>query len=140
MREIVNAHRLFRPYYDKISANFIMDNVGDLADYLDEFCRRNIRYKEETSNWQSTALPTGILTRGYGDCKHYASFIGGVLDSLNRKYGAGIDWYYYFSAYRKKAKEPYHVFIGLNDGRGDIWIDPTPGGGAKPTLLIKRKV
>lgn len=140
VNEIVTAHRLFGSYYDCFSSLFWSDDVSEIADDLYHFCKANIRYREETVNRQTTALPTGILTRGYGDCKHYASFVGGVLASLNRKHKAGIKWWYCFAGYKPGAVEPYHVFVAVNDGREEIWIDPTPGSGATPTLFIKRSV
>lgn len=138
MEEILAAHREFASYYDRFSSLFFRDNIEALADELFFFCRDNIRYREETEDKQTTALPTGILQRGYGDCKHYALFIAGVLDSLNRMMGLGVDWNYYFAGY-DGAKEPYHVFVAVRDDRGEIWIDPTPGAeSVYPTLLIKR--
>lgn len=140
MNEIMTSHHLFSGYYDKFSSLFFCSSLNCLADSLYYFCRDNIRYKEETEKRQTTALPTGFLERGYGDCKHYALFCAGVIDSLNRTMGLGIDWWYYFAGY-DGAKEPYHVFVAVRDKGEEIWIDPTPGAAENyPTLLIKRFV
>src|SRR5689334_5376498 len=74
MRSLFEAHRKFAAYYDSIGLFFEGNTLAQTCDNLYNFCKANIRYKEETIDWQSTALPTGILVRGYGDCKHYASF------------------------------------------------------------------
>lgn len=139
INDILYSHELFTGYYDRFASLFYRGSVPAICNGLYDFCKRSIRYREETKELQTTALPTGILTRGYGDCKHYALFCAGVIDALNRLYGLNIDWWYYFAAYKKDAKEPYHVFVGVQYGSEEIWIDPTPGAGRQtPTLLLKR--
>lgn len=142
IREILTCQDLFAGYYDSFSVLFLRDSVERIADALYDFCVQNIDYKEETVKVQSSAIPTGILLRGMGDCKHYALFIGGVLGSLNRLYGTGINWWYCFAGYKPGDKEPYHVFVAVYDpvSKDELWIDPTPGAGQKePTLLITKK-
>lgn len=139
INEILTAHRLFAPYYDRFSSLFLSTTSAELAERLYSFCKKNIEYREETDSRQTTALPTGVLERGYGDCKHYASFCGGVIASLNRLHGTDYKWCYNFAGYRG-AKEPHHVFVSIDDGGEEVWIDPTPGAGMEePTLLEKRK-
>lgn len=138
INEIMTSHRLFAPYYDKFSSLFFTNDPAQLSERLYSFCKQNIEYREESMDKQTTAVPTGVLTRGYGDCKHYALFNAGVISSINRLYGTGFDWCYYFAGYRG-AEEPHHVFVSLRDGNEEVWIDPTPGAGAEePTLLVKR--
>jgi hypothetical protein len=36
------------------------------------------------------------------------------------------------------AREPYHVYVTLMDVASEIWIDPTPGSGGKPSLIIAK--
>lgn len=139
MAEIGRNQALFGKYYDTFSDLFLRDNVRDIANELYDFCDHNISYKEETVKVQSSALPTGMLLRGKGDCKHYALFIGGVLGSLNRLYNTGIKWRYNYAAYKKGEDVPYHVFVSAWDPERDeeLWIDPTPGSSGKtPTLLV----
>lgn len=126
--EILDAHKEFAPYYDKIALYFDADTIGGICDNLYNFCKENISYHEEMAEDQTTALPAGILTRGYGDCKHYASFCGGILGALNRN-GENIDWNYRFASYRLLDSSPHHVFIVVHDKERnkEIWIDPTPG-------------
>lgn len=140
INEVVKAHRLFGHYYDMFSYLFYTTNPYELADRLFTFCRRYIDYREEKVSFQSTAAPHGILERGEGDCKHYASVVAGVIASLNRCFGCCFVANFLFVGYGR-ADEPYHVFVSLEDGKGgEIWIDPTPGSGDTPTLIVAKKV
>ncbi len=139
--EVLDAHKEFAPYYDNIALFFDDDNVEDISRNLYEFCKANIRYKEESKDDQTTAIPAGILTRRCGDCKHYASFCGGVLDGLGRLTGKKIKWSYRFASYNLFDNTPHHVFIVIDDDGKEIWIDPTPGADAQdPVWMIDKKV
>jgi len=139
VHEICTAHRLYAPLYDQFSYLFYSKNAADVADKLYDFCRTYIRYKEETVDFQTSAVPQGIVERGYGDCKHYALINAGVIGSLNRLYNCCFEAYFYFVGYRK-ASEPYHVYVSIVNGDEEIWIDPTPGSGGIPTLIIPKSV
>lgn len=140
MEEITRCQSLFAGYYDIFGYKFKNRDPGRVANELAAFCRRYIHYREEDEKFQTSAMPTGILTRGYGDCKHYALFCGGVLGALNRDCNAGIDWCYCFASYKQSVKMPYHVFVAVNEGDSDAWIDPTPGSGPDPKHLYIKKV
>lgn len=119
--ELVNAHKLFAADYD-----ILVENVNlprrEIFQYLFDFCKKNIRYEVESEDVQSVRSPSGILSMGYGDCKHYASFIAGVLSALNRV-GYNFDWVYRFATY--KDANSAHVFVVVFDNDGnEIWIDP----------------
>lgn len=140
IREVLSAHKEFGGYYDRIAGCFDEGTTRDICSALYWFCKHEIDYKEESDESQTTALPTGILIRGQGDCKHYASFCGGVLDALNRR-GRNIDWNYRFASYRVFDSTPHHVFIVVHDNGEEIWIDPTPGvKGKVPVWQDDRKV
>lgn len=141
VNEVLNAHKEFAPYYNKIALCFDSDNVEDICSKLYNFCKDNINYQEESEEDQTSALPTGILIRGYGDCKHYAGFCGGVLDGINRLAGKKIKWNYRFASYNVFDSTPHHVFIVVHDNGDEIWIDPTPGAGSKtPNWQIDKKI
>lgn len=141
IESMLQSHQEFAPYYDKIEMYFDASGTKEIADNLYNFCKANIEYREESDKQQTTALPTGILTRGYGDCKHYAGFCGGVLDAINRATGKDIKWKYCFASYDILQKTPYHVFIVIEDKAGPIWLDPTPGSeGKQPAWVIYKKV
>jgi hypothetical protein len=137
--EICTAQRLYGAYYDQFSYMFLADTTEEIAEKLYWFCKENITYREETVDFQSSAVPQGILSRGYGDCKHYALFCGGVLGSLNRMFNCRIPWEFFFAGYNG-AKEPYHVFVTIQEPGIELWLDPTPGSGGTPSVHIKKKV
>lgn len=140
MREVINAHNEFAQHYDRFFYLFDAKSVKGICDNLYSFCKKNIRYKEESDEDQTTAIPAGILTRGYGDCKHYASFCGGVLGAMNRA-GKNINWAYRFASYRMTDPMPHHVFIVVFNGDSEIWIDPTPNvEGKEPCWIEDRKI
>lgn len=124
MAEIGESHRYYAGDYDTIAKYFWTGNIYDTCRALWFFCKDNIRYEVEPTKDQTTRRPSGILTLQKGDCKHYATFIAGVLDAINRKYDAGIEWAYCFAGYEGKNDPPQHVFVIARDDEGDIWIDP----------------
>lgn len=128
--EILDAHKHFAQYYDDIALSFDADTTEEICNKLANFCRDELYYKEESEADQTTMLPAGILTRGADkkigvDCKHFSSFCGGVLDALNRT-GKNIKWCYRFASYKLINKMPHHVFVVVNPGGNEIWIDATP--------------
>jgi len=127
MKELLEAYPVFTKFYDKIGMFFEGPTLWDTCNNLYDFCKENLRYSEESEHWQTSALPTGILTRGYCDCKGYASFIGGCLGAIERATGETIPWQFCFASYKEKQRTPYHVFIVVDSSEGPIWIDPTPG-------------
>jgi hypothetical protein len=139
IKEVTSAHHAFAEYYDMFSDLFYSTDPETIGNRLYSFCKSYIKYREEKVEFQTTALPTGILHRGYGDCKHYASFIAGVIGSLNRLYGCCFVAYFLFVGYGR-AKEPYHVYVSIEDSDQEIWVDPTPGSGGTPTLIVSKRV
>jgi hypothetical protein len=124
---IAYMHKKNAKYYDKIAGNFWGGDVDSTSANLWEFCKKNIPYEVETEERQTVKSPQRILSdasRGIGhDCKHYASFIGGVLDALKRQ-GYSINWTYRFASYKAFDSIPGHVFVVVKDGSNEIWIDP----------------
>ena len=126
INEVLNAHTIFALDY-AIVAKFFTNRSPDRPDkQLYDFCKEYLHYNVETDRWQTTRSPAGILALGQTkmgvDCKHYAGFIGGTLDAMNRE-GADIDWEYRFASY-DRDKIPGHVFIVIFDGTKEIWVDP----------------
>jgi len=136
IHEVLNAHSEFSNDYDKISKYFDKSNTQDICKGIAVFLSENVRYKEEPEESQTSALPGGLLTRKHGDCKHYAGFSAGILDSIKRLTGKKIDWKYRFASYDPFYKTPHHVFVVVNDGENEITIDPTPGAMLKTPYWI----
>jgi hypothetical protein len=122
INELVKNHKVNANEYVKIYKSFLDYNVLNIAKNLFNFCKKNIKYRIETGNGQSLRSPAAILINGYGDCKQYSQFIGGVLDAINRN-GKKIDWCYRFAAYNLN-KDIQHVFIVLKINNIEYWIDP----------------
>ena len=139
--EVLNSHKFFVPYYDKIALFFDVGSIQKTCNALYKFCKQNFDYREETEEKQTTSVPSGLLERGHCDCKGYATFCAGVLDGLKRLTGNPIDWYYRFASYKKGDRLPHHVFCVVKTSTGEIWIDPTPGANEKdPSWIIDRTV
>src|ERR1700730_6692486 len=114
------AHKKNLGNYDKIAPSFWTGDPRGTAKKIFDFCKKNISYLEESETVQTVRSPQRILSEGTGDCKHYASFIGGILDALNRR-GAKIKWSYRFTSYRIFDSVPGHVFVIIQDGENEIW-------------------
>ena len=127
IKQVIKAHYDNQLYYDKIALFFDATTVPEILDNIYDFIKDNIRYKEESDAAQTTAIPAGILARGFGDCKHYASFAGGILSAIKRLTGKRFSWHYCFASYDLFNKVPYHVFIVVQDGGTEYYLDPVPG-------------
>lgn len=126
MKCIEYFHKKHVDQYDQFAYRFdISDNVKEICKELWQFCKDNLDYDIETQEKQTVRSPGRMLQEGQGDCKHYASFIAGVLDSLKRQ-GKDIDWSYRFAKYVNwEGKVNNHVFVVVTKRNGkEIWIDP----------------
>jgi len=124
---IISRHKKFKSDYDQISDQFISDSVEDTAKKIWSFLRKNVPYRRESKNLQTVRSPYAIAAFP-ADCKSYALFAGGIIDSLNRKGLLNVPWSYRFASYDENNwKEPGHVFVVLYPGtNNEIWIDPVP--------------
>lgn len=139
--EIVRSHRDNEGLYNKIALFFNAPSVAEICDNIIDFELENFQYREESKDVQTTKQPQGLLTKGFGDCKHFASFAGGVLSGITRLTGKKIDWCYRFVSYQLLRRDPYHVFVVVFDRGREIWIDATPGTeGKEPIWIVDRTV
>lgn len=136
IEQVKKAHRENEGYYDLIAPAFDAPTVLEICENIAEFEAENLKYREESKDRQTTALPAGILSRG-GDCKHFASLAGGLIDGLNRTRGKKIQWCYRFVSYQLLNRVPYHVFIVVFDHGAEYWIDETPGAQGKQPAWIQ---
>jgi len=126
MREVLTAHKEFSKDYDALPDFFV---GKDVLRELFYFCRDQLPYVMESENLQTTRSPTAILTLAdnWGvDCKHYAGWIGGVIDACNRAGYTHYTWCYRFASYDPLKTTKEHVFIVVDDDGQEIWIDPAP--------------
>ena len=82
---MLSAHKMYASEYDKIAQDFYSGDGVQTAKKLFDFLKKNVRYKIESDKAQRIMSPGAILSLGKNDCKNYALFIMGVLDSLKRK-------------------------------------------------------
>ena len=85
MSAMLSAHKIYAPEYDKISQDFYAGDGIQTAKNLFNFLKKNVKYKIESENNQRIMSPSAIVSLAKNDCKNYALFIMGVLDSLKRK-------------------------------------------------------
>lgn len=123
VNEVLYSHNVFSSDYDRLAEHFWTGDIYSTCEGLFDFCKKNISYKVESESDQTSRSPAATLEIGAGDCKHYAGFIAGILDALNRA-GDKINWFYRFASYRPEDLEPQHVFVVAKDSEGEIWIDP----------------
>lgn len=116
---ILETHKRHAKDYSKISSFFTGGSKREIARKIFNFLKNNVRYVIEPGSKQTVKSPAAILATGYGDCKHYSLFAGGVLQNL------GIPFAYRFASYKVFDKQPQHVFVVVNPGtNNEIWIDP----------------
>lgn len=136
---ILDAHEANGKYYQLFALKFDADNIEKICINISRFINANIRYQEESEEMQTVQIPSGFLTDGKGDCKHYASFAGGILSAINQLTGKKIKWCYRFCSYKMLDRSPHHVFVVVFDGVHEYWIDPVPGADkANPVWMIDK--
>ena len=125
MSAMLSAHKIYAQDYDKISQDFYAGDGIQTAKNLFNFLKKNVRYKIESENNQRIMSPSAIVSLARNDCKNYALFIMGVLDSLKRKGLINNDIYYRFASYKLLDEVPHHVFAVIRDQDGtEYYIDP----------------
>ena len=116
---ITKAHQQYRPEYKKIALFFKGSTPRQTGKKIFDFLKSNVKYKIEPADKQTVKSPSAILAEAEGDCKHFSSWAGGILDQL------GIPFAYRFASYRMFDKTPQHVFVVINPGtQKEIWLDP----------------
>lgn len=123
---ILDNHNNYEKEYDKISEMFIGDNEVETAKNIFKFLKDNVPYYVEPIEKQTLRSPSAIITMKEGaDCKSYATFINGIMSSLNRKGIFKVPLAYRFASYRYDTREPQHVFSVLYPStKNEVWVDP----------------
>lgn len=124
------AHNQYKSHYDKIAREFLGHSKKQTAYNIWKFLKKNVPYKAEPDTMQTIKSPAAILATGimgtkslyYNDCKNYSLFAGGILSALNRQ-GYKIPYVYRFASYNMFDQDPGHVFIVINPGKNEIWLD-----------------
>ena len=121
---IVSTHYQYQDEYDKISQYYVGESELETARNIFNFLKSNVPYYIESNSNQTLRSPSAIVALP-GDCKSYALFANGVLDSLNRKGILQVPLAFRFAGYKNTTMEPQHVFAVMYPGtKKEIWIDP----------------
>jgi hypothetical protein len=122
---MLSAHKTYENEYDKISENFYQDNAVQTAKNIFKFLKKNIKYTIDSEASQKIMSPSAIISIGKNDCKNFALFIVGTLQSLVRKGYFKNKVFYRFASYRLLDQIPHHTFAVLIDDNGnEVFIDP----------------
>ena len=122
---MLSAHKMYASEYDKISKDFYTGDAIQTAKRLFDFLKKNVKYKIESDKNQRIMSPAAILSLGKNDCKNYALFIMGILDSLKRKGLINNNIYFRFASYKLLEEVPHHVFAVIQDQDGnEYFVDP----------------
>lgn len=121
---ILDTHNQYFSEYDKISDLFVGDSELETARNIFNFLKSSVPYYIESNKNQTLRSPSAIVAMP-ADCKSYALFANGVLDSLNRKGILQVPLAFRFAGYKNNTREPQHVFAVMYPGtKKEIWIDP----------------
>jgi len=122
---MLEAHKTYASEYDKISDNFYSGGAVQTAKKIFEFLKKNIKYTVDSEASQKIMSPSAIISIGKNDCKNYALFIVGILDSLRRKGYFTNKVFYRFASYRLLDLIPHHTFaVVIDDNGNEIFVDP----------------
>jgi hypothetical protein len=142
VKGILKTHNQYFTDYDLISDFFYRGNVEDTCKYIFDFLKQNVPYEIESENYQTLRSPGAIL-HFPGDCKSYALFSNGVLDSLKRKGKLKCDLIYRFAGYGVFTDYIEHVFCVCKTGKNEIWVDPVLNGyneKKQPNYIVDKKI
>lgn len=122
---MLEAHKKYASEYDKISDNFYSGSAIQTAKKIFQFLKKNIKYTVDSEASQKIMSPSAIISIGKNDCKNYALFIVGILDSLRRKGYFSNKVFYRFASYRLLDEIPHHTFAVVIDDQGnEVFVDP----------------
>ena len=142
VKGILKTHNQYFTDYDLISDYFYRGNIEDTCKYIFDFLKENVPYEIESENYQTLRSPGAIL-HFPGDCKSYALFSNGVLDSLRRKGKIKCDLLYRFAGYGVFTDYIEHVFCVCKTGKNEIWVDPVLNNfneKKKPNYSVDKKI
>jgi hypothetical protein len=103
---------------DIIADKFIGRNDVETCKKVFLFIRKNIEYKRESSNLQTSRTVARILYDKKGDCKHYTILACSILRSLNIPCKMRLISQNFYNT------EPTHIYCVAKIKNEEIIIDP----------------
>ena len=121
INQIKQQHNANLPYARLIAHKFKGRTFYATCKNIFNFLKKNIEYKIESGDMQTTKTIQRLMHDGHGDCKHYANFINPILHALYGPY----TFVYRFASYNDSLL-PQHVYaVGISPENGrEIYIDP----------------
>jgi hypothetical protein len=128
MAAIKKAHEQYQDEYKKIAVYFWGGSKRKTGQKIWNYLKTNVPYKAEPDNFQTIKSPAAIIATGMNgtlsnDCKNYALFTAGILQALNDM-GYKIPYSFRFASYNMFDNTPGHVFVVIDPGKNEIWVDP----------------
>jgi hypothetical protein len=100
-----------RSYAKKLSRYFDYGSDRDKCRIIWKFLRQNIEYRKEPATRQTAKEISRLLSDGFGDCKHYSTFVVSMLLALE------IPCFFRLVSFRQYDKSPTHAYaVALIDG------------------------
>jgi hypothetical protein len=123
---LIKNHYKYASEYDKVYRYFDGGSVDETAFNVWQFLKDDFKYTIEPEKMQILRSPAAILASNMVgiDCKGYATWAAGVMDSYRRNTGKKFDVYYRFASYDPLDKTPQHVFCVVKINGTELWIDP----------------
>lgn len=123
---LIRNHYKYASEYDKVYRYFDGGSVDETAFNVWQFLKDDFKYTIEPEKMQILRSPAAILASNMVgiDCKGYATWAAGVMDSYRRNTGKKFDVYYRFASYDPLDKTPQHVFCVVKINGTELWIDP----------------
>ena len=105
IKALKTQHIENRKYSQKIAKYFCGANERETAKNIFNFLKREIQYRVEPAQTQTTKSIPRLLADGYGDCKHYTNFANGVLEAC------GYKPIYRFAGYGSKGLQHTYTYL-----------------------------
>ena len=123
---LIKNHYKYASEYDKVFRYFDGGSVEETAFNVWQFLKDDFKYTIEPEKMQILRSPAAILASNMVgiDCKGYATWTAGVMDSYRRNTGKDFEVYYRFASYDPLDKTPQHVFCVVKENGVEYWIDP----------------
>ena len=123
---LIKNHYKYASEYDKVFRYFDGGSVEETAFNVWQFLKDDFKYTIEPEKMQILRSPAAILASNMVgiDCKGYATWAAGTMDSYRRNTGKDFEVYYRFASYDPLDKTPQHVFCVVKENGVEYWIDP----------------
>lgn len=123
---LIRNHYKYSNEYDKIFRYFDGGSIEETAFNVWCFLKDEFKYTIEPEEMQILRSPAALLASNIVgiDCKGFATFSAGIMDSYRRNTGKKFEVFYRFASYDPFDNTPQHVFTVVKENGTEFWIDP----------------